>query len=168
MHIIFCLKADTSSALDSTYRLRLSWNLLCLMRTEMKMHFIYSTLMLFYSKLMLMEWGKTSTWLGQANPMTEKNQEHRLPLRPVLWCTLLLERVIMLVKSLNVTPKSLGPASSPSFHLQNEEVNWSSAGEQLTCSIKHRELVCLFSELTSMKVSMRPYSGLLIHETIKV
>lgn len=61
--------------------------------------------------------------------MIEKSQDHRLPIiRPVLWCTLLLERVIILVKSMNVTPKSLGPTPSPSLHLQNEQ-----RGEFILC-----------------------------------
>jgi len=98
--------------------------------------------------------------------MTEKSQEHRLPLRPGLQCTLLLERVVMLVKSLNVIPKSLGPAPSSSFHLKNEQ-----RGELILCrrasylfSKAQRTGIHLVSELTSMKVSMKPS----IRETKKV
>lgn len=39
---------------------------------------------------------------------------------------------------------------------------------QPACTIVHRELACLLSGLPFMKMTMRPYSGALTHETIKV
>lgn len=151
MHIVFCLKADMSSALNFKYRLQLSWNVLCLMGTEMKMHFLYSTLMLFYSKLMFMEWGGTSTCLGQANPWLRRagNIDCLSGLSfgaPCFWKEwswwwnhrMWLQKVLVLLPALLFICR------------MNSEVNWSSVGEQLTCSVKHRELMCLFSELTSV------------------
>lgn len=86
------------------------------MGIKVKMHCIYSTLILLYSKLMLMEWGRTSTWLDQEDTGTWIASQ-ACPLLP-------LGRVVMLVKSVNVTLKSLGPTPSSSFHLQNEQRGW--------------------------------------------
>lgn len=67
--------------------------------------------------------------------MNEKGQEHSLLLRPALQITLLWERVVVMVKSLDGTLVSLGPTPSPSSHLQSEQRGELIVGRRAACLV---------------------------------